>query len=480
MRKKRPKQKILYVCFFIFVFSISIGYAFLNIMLSIVGTVDVKGNTWDLSFENVQIRSGSVTASTPPVAGDISSGVSTVFSLKNPGEYYEFTVDVKNNGTVDAMIDTFSVTPSLDSTQKGYIDYVVTYQNGDALSKNQLIPKNGGFVRLKFRMKYKVDFTGSQTIFDNISAKILIGYVPSRGQGVAVRNNGISLIDVKSGDGFTRGSEFCIQSECFKVISSDSTTVTALAKYNLYIGYSTDENWSTTVLSSPTGLQDRTALGYGNTYPFIGTIDFSSYNQKGTNNNDYDGSIVEQEVLSYHGKIVARNVTPIETRLIKLTELESLNCTTSDCSSAPSWVRSTSYWTMTPNSSGKYYIYVMENGNINSDGYYSSKNMYGVRPVIVVLRSLFGSDITDKKIQFTIGGVSYRALEGMTWGEWLESEYNVDGFSLAESGEIINADKNKCVCIQTSAIFPVVSTETIINNTNYCFTTYTSGVETPI
>jgi hypothetical protein len=29
-------------------------------------------------------------------------------------------------------------------------------------------------------------------------------------------------------------------------------------------------------------------------------------------------------------------------------------------------------------------------------------------------------------ITFTIGGAEYQAEEGMTWGEWVDSEYNVN------------------------------------------------------
>lgn len=31
-------------------------------------------------------------------------------------------------------------------------------------------------------------------------------------------------------------------------------------------------------------------------------------------------------------------------------------------------------------------------------------------------------------ITFTIDGIEYQAEEGMTWEEWCNSEYNVDGF----------------------------------------------------
>ena len=35
---------------------------------------------------------------------------------------------------------------------------------------------------------------------------------------------------------------------------------------------------------------------------------------------------------------------------------------------------------------------------------------------------------TVKIISFTVNGDAYQAKEGMTWGEWIASEYNTDGF----------------------------------------------------
>jgi hypothetical protein len=39
-------------------------------------------------------------------------------------------------------------------------------------------------------------------------------------------------------------------------------------------------------------------------------------------------------------------------------------------------------------------------------------------------------------ISFTIDGTSYQAAEGMTWGEWVASEYNTGGIRIGESGSV--------------------------------------------
>ena len=40
-------------------------------------------------------------------------------------------------------------------------------------------------------------------------------------------------------------------------------------------------------------------------------------------------------------------------------------------------------------------------------------------------------------IEFTIGGTSYQAEEGMTWAEWIESEYNTDNLVLGYGDEVV-------------------------------------------
>lgn len=45
-----------------------------------------------------------------------------------------------------------------------------------------------------------------------------------------------------------------------------------------------------------------------------------------------------------------------------------------------------------------------------------------------LLSATYGTVPTVTTISFTIGRVEYTAEEGMTWGEWVVSEYNTDGF----------------------------------------------------
>lgn len=71
-------------------------------------------------------------------------------------------------------------------------------------------------------------------------------------------------------------------------------------------------------------------------------------------------------------------------------------------------------------------------------------------------------------INFYIDSTAYKAEEGMTWTEWVESEYNTDGYSVgnAGNGSTIIANTGSAVCGEGAGV-PVSKGENIIANTHY-------------
>ena len=65
------KKKELYIAIiFTLAIVIGIGYAILTTTLNIVGTTQIKDNTWDIHFENFQATQGSVTATSAGIASN--------------------------------------------------------------------------------------------------------------------------------------------------------------------------------------------------------------------------------------------------------------------------------------------------------------------------------------------------------------------------------------------------------------------------
>ena len=165
------------------------------------------------------------------------------------------------------------------------------------------------------------------------------------------------VVRLESGDLNTPGSIVSIGNENFYVIGQEDGNVKLLSMYNLYVGNSVnidkDGNYVVTPLNSPTGIQDKDAVGAiadaeGNptNFPWTGTTAFASISQKGTNYSDYNGSIVEGYVNSYASYLENLGASINEARLITEEELETLGCSVDDntCNGAPEFVHKTSYW----------------------------------------------------------------------------------------------------------------------------------------
>lgn len=70
-------------------------------------------------------------------------------------------------------------------------------------------------------------------------------------------------------------------------------------------------------------------------------------------------------------------------------------------------------------------------------------------------------------ISFTIDGTSYQAEEGMTWAQWIDSDYNTGGFAVGV-GE--NSIRNGQKYLYTSSNMQLVaSSDTVISGGVYTF-----------
>lgn len=108
---KRNENNIIKLVLFVLLFGISVGYAVLTSNLNIVGSSVINNPTWNVHWSNLNVSSGSIIGSDVATAAHILTGnteVEYVITLRIPGEYYEFTVDAVNDGSIDAMIGSFS------------------------------------------------------------------------------------------------------------------------------------------------------------------------------------------------------------------------------------------------------------------------------------------------------------------------------------------------------------------------------------
>ena len=404
------KKNIIYTFVLVLFLLISIGYAALNSTLNINGKSNISKNTWDVHFDNIVVKDSSVEAIKLPTIEN-NTTVNFEVLLDKPGDFYEFTVDVVNNGTIDAMIESITKTPNLTETQQKYLNYIIEYQNGEQITTKQLVEKDD-FVRLKVRVEYKSDITASDlpSLAETLNLSFTVNYTQGDSFGTSVLNKGKS-IKIINGSLNAIGSEVAIGDEHFYVIGIDDNRVALFAKYNLHVGnqmvLSSDfeDVLSFGPIENPTKKQSSTALGADmNNTTFVGTVKFSDESywlneetfemDSKYEKDEYSdffyvynkNSNIYNYVEDYKDYIESLGVDVAEARLITTEDLVKLGCDmySNSCEDAPSWIYSSSYWT---GMIKRYGVAALEKDNPSFGDFtisFYSDDCFGVRPVIIL------------------------------------------------------------------------------------------------
>ena len=362
-------RKTLYMVLSVLVlsiFTLTMVYAALSTTLNINGQAEVNAANWDIHLDNVVLNSSSATATAPTITNSTTATFST--TLTKPGDFYEFTIDVVNNGSIDAMIDSVTKTPTLTATQAKYLNYIVEYQNGDAITTKQLVSKNS-YVRLLVKVEFRKDISASDlpTTSETLNLSFTVNYTQADETGTNVTDNGVKkAYKVISGDLNTVGSEICIGEECFYLVNNNGSSITMFAKMNI----------TTETIPKQSNLAATMSFALSN---YWGTVSSGTYVYN-------SNSALYNYVQNYKIYLESQGVKIEEARLINLEELESLGCsrTVFSCSSAPSWVYATSYWTGAANNNTDYLLMVRSIGEFGINSY-SVADSFGIRPVMTLI-----------------------------------------------------------------------------------------------
>ena len=162
------RKKSVFLILIILLFGLSIGYATVYGDFKINGMAGVNKQGWEVYWNNAQVIQGSVSQTAPTIIAGANNTANTKVSfqvdLTNPGQYYEFTVDAVNNGTIDAMITNIEKTVNdidVNSEQcplPAYVSYTVTYADGTEIEENQLLAKKTNNTATTQKYKVKVEF----------------------------------------------------------------------------------------------------------------------------------------------------------------------------------------------------------------------------------------------------------------------------------------------------------------------------------
>lgn len=149
--RKRKIPKFYYVISLgIFLF-LGVGYSVINSTLGINGTVVASQNSWNIYFTNLQYSDTNVSMGSVSITNGTTLNLDV--TLENPGDKYEFTFDIKNEGTLDSLIRSVNKT-ALSADQQKFLTYTLTYSDGEEIKTDDLL-KSGETKTAHVLIQYK-------------------------------------------------------------------------------------------------------------------------------------------------------------------------------------------------------------------------------------------------------------------------------------------------------------------------------------
>ena len=430
MEKQRRIKMLSLSAVIIAVLGLTVAFAALSTTLNIKGSAYLDAAKWGIKFQNLSepsIVGEASDAKTAKIEKDVSINDIKV-TLSKPGDSVTYTVDLVNDGDINAKIENIEKT-NLTEEQQKYITFTVKYKEndtelkiGDILSKKEVKP-------LVIKIEYRKDLESSDLpkSAQGINLSYKLDFVQTDDKAVTTSGISKACTTFEKKDTYRVGDVIALcnndtkVSEDFYVIRDNGSTVTALAKYNLYINdiiiFNADgEVESTTPISKTIesyGLQNSSAKGIVITEDsfepqIVGTDIFQKNDNKlyrtywtDTNSNllskygsSYPADVFDSnsnlyEPLKNYENYIRNTLkkTSVSATLLSYNQAVNLGCNkdTSSCSSAPVWLHSTSYWTITANNSSSIYS-IMANGEFNDTSFYVDSS-FGLRPVITISKS---------------------------------------------------------------------------------------------
>ena len=430
MEKQRRIKMLSLSAVIVAVLGLTVAFSALSTTLNIKGSAYLDAAKWGIKFQNLSepsIVGEASDAKTAKIEKDVSINDIKV-TLSKPGDSVTYTVDLVNDGDINAKIENIEKT-NLTEEQQKYITFTVKYKEndtelkiGDILSKKEVKP-------LVIKIEYRKDLESSDLpkSAQGINLSYKLDFVQTDDKAVTTSGISKACTTFEKKDTYRVGDVIALcnndtkVSEDFYVIRDNGSTVTALAKYNLYINdiiiFNADgEVESTTPISKTIesyGLQNSSAKGIVITEDsfepqIVGTDIFQKNDNKlyrtywtDTNSNllskygsSYPADVFDSnsnlyEPLKNYENYIRNTLkkTSVSATLLSYNQAVNLGCNkdTSSCSSAPVWLHSTSYWTITANNSSSIYS-IMANGEFNDTSFYVDSS-FGLRPVITIAKS---------------------------------------------------------------------------------------------
>ena len=444
MEKERSVKILIISILFMLIAGLTVAFAALSTTLNIKGTAYLDAAKWGIKFENLSspTKIGSATTTGTAKIEETKAAEITDMnvSLSIPGDKIVYTVDLVNEGTINAKIDNIEKTV-LTSEQQRYLTFKVTDKNGYEIKQGDILSA-GETKKITITIEFIKDLTKEdlpkQTSTISLSYKLNFVQTDEKATTSDSSKQACTTFDKKDtynvGDVIALCNTSTNKSEDFYVMKDNGTTVTALAKYNLLIGnalrFNDESNITPEVISSSDneyGLQSsKTLIDFywkDGKISFNGNIiygliqfygdrddteysyweDQSSYKKPlAKYGSSYPAEVFDSNSLlykplktyeTYIKKSIGKNTVTLD--ILSLEQAKNLgillysNVDSDKLTLYPTWYNNTFYWLSTAEDDG--WMYIVNAGTITTDNFHRWSNgsytTNGIRPVITISKS---------------------------------------------------------------------------------------------
>ena len=159
MEKERRTKALVIVVLLVVVAGLTVAFAALSATLKINGTAYLDASKWGIKFDNLSepVSVGTAkTTGTAKIEETKSAEITDInVVLSTPGDKVTYTVDLVNEGTINAKIDKIEKTEFTSEEQK-YLTFNVTDKDGNEINEGDVLA-SGEIKNLIITIEFKKD-----------------------------------------------------------------------------------------------------------------------------------------------------------------------------------------------------------------------------------------------------------------------------------------------------------------------------------
>ena len=129
-KQLKLNKKLRRAFVFFVVLSLGIGFAYIQSDLNINTFLTAIKGKWQLDYTNFKADTNSTATDDSYNYNNETNKITFTAPLNSLSDYYSFSFDIENNGTIEAKLNNYTIN-GLSESEQQYVDCIVTFVDGD-------------------------------------------------------------------------------------------------------------------------------------------------------------------------------------------------------------------------------------------------------------------------------------------------------------------------------------------------------------